>query len=219
MNDPVLMDQIVYDVDRCPHCGVASPLLSISMKPQRHYRDSNADTWWHFAIECSRCHRHALCYGSTAYGETPDIGGTPTLVRIRDIYPSVETASEQLPEKPKKFFQQALESRHAPDGALMLAASAIDSMLKDKGYKDGSLFSRIELASNDGLLTKEMRDWAHEIRLSANEPRHADDDYDGATVQDVDQIIEFVKALTEYLYVLPSKVSKWKGAAQPSSQS
>lgn len=93
----------------------------------------------------------------------------------------------------------------------MLAASSIDSMLKEYGYKDGSLFNRIETAHCDGLLTSQMRDWAHEIRLSANEPRHADHDYKGATAQDAAQAVRFAKALAEYLFVLPARVTKWKG--------
>ncbi len=112
-----------------------------------------------------------------------------------------------------KFFQQALESRHAPDGALMLAASSIDAMLKDKGYSHGSLFSRIGEATKAGLLTSEMEAWAHEIRLSANDPRHADDNFEGATTEDADQILAFAKALGEYLYVLPVRVKRWQAKA------
>ncbi|MBU0557692.1 MAG: DUF4145 domain-containing protein [Alphaproteobacteria bacterium] len=95
----------------------------------------------------------------------------------------------------------------------MLAASSIDAMLKEKGFREGSLYRRIELAAEEGILTSEMREWAHEIRLSANEPRHADDDYEGATSADAEQIIEFAKALGQYLFELPSKVKKWKAQA------
>ena len=95
----------------------------------------------------------------------------------------------------------------------MLSASAIDAMLKEKGYKSGTLYKRIEDARDNGLLTAEMSDWAHEIRLSANEPRHADDEYGGASDADVDQTLQFARALGEYLFVLPVKVQKWKAAA------
>lgn len=92
----------------------------------------------------------------------------------------------------------------------MLAASAIDAMLKEKGYKEGPLYSRIQEASKSGLLTAQMQDWAHEIRLSENEPRHADDDYAGASEDDATQVIQFAKALAEYLFILPAQVQKWK---------
>jgi hypothetical protein len=43
----------------------------------------------------------------------------------------------------------------------MLAASAVDSMLKDKGYKEGSLYKRIDTAAADHLITDGMAQWAH----------------------------------------------------------
>ena len=52
--------------------------------------------------------------------------------------------------------QQAHESLHVPDGPVMLAASAVDALLKAKGYKDGSLYSRINTAAQDHLMTQDM---------------------------------------------------------------
>ena len=97
----------------------------------------------------------------------------------------------------------------------MLSASAIDAMMKEIGYKDGSLYARIEQASADGVLTRQMQEWAHEIRLSANEPRHADDQFEGATPEEAEQVLQFASALGEYLFVLPARVSKWKQKVPP----
>jgi hypothetical protein len=154
-----------------------------------------------------------LFYGKQA--ATGSRGETePDYLTIIRSFPEAEQAASELPPRALKFYQQALESRHAPDGALMLAASAIDAMLKDKGYSDGSLFARIGKARDEGLLTAEMEAWAHEIRLSANEPRHADEKFDGATSEDAEQIIAFAKALGEYLYVLPARVQRWQEKAE-----
>jgi Domain of unknown function (DUF4145) len=65
----------------------------------------------------------------------------------------------------------------------MVAGSAVDAMLKHHGYKDGSLYARIDEALKDNLLTKGMADWAHEVRLGSNRPRHADEDAQGARRQ------------------------------------
>ena len=48
-------------------------------------------------------------------------------------------------------------------------------MLKAKNYKDGTLYSRIQQAADDHLITSEMAKWAHQVSLDANEPRHADE--------------------------------------------
>lgn len=137
----------------------------------------------------------------------------PDGLRVSKMWPELEEVSDSLPTMASKFLQQAIESKHAPDGVLMLAASAIDAMLKNKGYEQGTLYSRIKTAAEDHLLTAEMAAWAHEIRLSANEPRHADKDFDGASAEDADQILAFTKALGQYLYELPSKIEKWQDKA------
>jgi len=90
----------------------------------------------------------------------------------------------------------------------MLTASAIDSMLKDKGYKVGNLNSRIDSAAADHLITDEMARWAHEIRLDANDQRHADETAPLPTSVEADKTFEFANALAQFLYVLPALVSR-----------
>lgn len=90
----------------------------------------------------------------------------------------------------------------------MLTASAVDAMLKDKGYKDGSLSARIETAAKAHLITAEMAAWAHEIRLEANDQRHADEAASLPSAADAEKVIEFASALAQFLYVLPARVER-----------
>jgi hypothetical protein len=90
----------------------------------------------------------------------------------------------------------------------MLTASAVDAMLKDKGYKDGTLNNRIDAAAKDHLITDEMAAWAHEIRLDANDQRHADEAASLPTGDDATRVIEFAQALAQFLYVLPARVER-----------
>ena len=90
----------------------------------------------------------------------------------------------------------------------MLTASAVDAMLKDKGYKDGSLYARIGAAAKDNLITNEMASWAHEIRLDANDQRHADENAPLPNSADAEKVIEFASALAQFLFVLPARVER-----------
>ena len=90
----------------------------------------------------------------------------------------------------------------------MLAASAVDSMLKDKGYKEGSLYKRIDTAAADHLITDGMAQWAHQVRLKANQQRHADEDIPLPSTDDARQTLEFVMALAQFLFVLPARISR-----------
>lgn len=120
------------------------------------------------------------------------------------------------------FLNQAINSLHTPAGAVMLTASSVDSMLKAKGYKDGVLNSRIKKAAEDHLITPEMAEWAHEVRLEANDQRHADEDAPLPDEADAMKAIEFAKALAQFLFVLPDMVTRGRtmpaGIGSPKTQ-
>jgi hypothetical protein len=94
----------------------------------------------------------------------------------------------------------------------MLAASAVDAMLKAKSYVDGSLYQRIEKAAEDHLITKDMAAWAHEVRLDANDQRHSDEGADFPSPEDAKRSVEYVQALGQFMFVLPARVAKGRAA-------
>jgi hypothetical protein len=92
-------------------------------------------------------------------------------------------------------------------------------MLKDKGFKDGSLYSRIESAVAAHLITSEMGVWAHEIRLDANDQRHSDEQAPLPSEADAAKAIEFANALAQFLYVLPAMVVRGRGIGTSKAKS
>lgn len=90
----------------------------------------------------------------------------------------------------------------------MLAASAVDAMLKLKKLTKGSLYVRIDKAAKKNLITPDMADWAHDIRLDANEPRHADQNATPPTLDDAQRVVTFAETLAEILFVLPERVKR-----------
>ena len=64
------------------------------------------------------------------------------------------------------------------------------------------------LWTNDNLITSEMANWAHDVRLDANDERHADEAATMPTEDDANRTIDFVTAFAEYLFVLPTKVKR-----------
>ncbi len=128
--------------------------------------------------------------------------------QVMEYFPQSAAIDEDIPERPKTFLKQAQESLHAPAGAVMLAASAVDAMLKQRGYTEGSLYSRIEKATQDRVLTSEMAPWAHAVRLDANDQRHADEAATLPSPEDAKRVLEFALALGEYLFVLPTRIQR-----------
>jgi len=90
----------------------------------------------------------------------------------------------------------------------MLAASAVDAMLKARGLREGLLYTRIDKAATDHLITSDMAAWAHEVRLDANDQRHADEDAPLPDQADAKRAVDFALALGQLLFVLPARVQR-----------
>lgn len=130
--------------------------------------------------------------------------------------PRLSEIDQDITRTAREYLTQAVQSLHAPAGAVMLAASAVDAMLKEKGYTAGSLNARIEEAKEAHLITAEMAEWAHHIRLDANDQRHADVSAELPSSADAQRCIDFAQALGQFLYVLPERVKRGRKSANPS---
>lgn len=130
------------------------------------------------------------------------------------LFPPPRTISEDVPDRARNYLLQAIRSLSAPDGAVMLAASSVDAMLKAKNLVSGSLYTRINEAKDTHLITPDMADWAHDVRLDANDSRHADLNQPHHTLQSAERAVEFAVALAEALFVLPARVQRGRRAAK-----
>jgi hypothetical protein len=127
---------------------------------------------------------------------------------VIEMYPQTVQLDEAIPERARGYLDQAINTIHAPAGSIMLSASSVDAMLKKIGYKDGNLYSRIDKAKDDHVITDDMAEWAHAVRLDANDQRHADEAAELPNEPDAQRCIDFVIALAQFLFVLPKRVEK-----------
>lgn len=182
-------------LDRCPHCAGANPLLrEIHRFESDNHRGTKPRKWRVYV--CSTCGGAVTAWASNF--------GQP----IGESFPTATEIDAAVPERAKAFLKQAQESLHAPAGAVMLCASAVDAMLKAKELTEGSLYTRIEQAASEHLITADMATWAHEVRLDANGQRHADEAEHLPEQQDAARALDFAKALAEFLFILPSRVQR-----------
>ncbi len=134
---------------------------------------------------------------------------------MTEYFPRPDIVDSLIPERPKRYLQEAIDTIHSPTASIIVCAGAVDAMLKEKGLKDGTLYARIQQARENHLITPEMATWAHQVRMDANDERHVDDAALIPTSDDALKAIAFTKALAELLFVLPTKVS---AGLQASSQ-
>lgn len=183
------------ELPRCPHCNVNNPNLS-----EVHRCETNDHSG--LVLRRWRIYKCASC-GSLVTAWAMNFGQESI-----QVFPEPQSLDELIPERPRAYLHQAIESLHSPAGAVMLAASSVDSMLKIKGYKENSLYSRIEQAAKDHLITVDMAKWAHDVRLDANDQRHADDNASLPSVEDAKRCVDFAQALAQFIFVLPARVQR-----------
>jgi hypothetical protein len=186
-------------LERCPHCGVNKPrIIKLTGFDSKDFKQQNWRIW--NCYQCTTCGGVVLTVARDHSGD------------IVQMWPAQRSVSDSVPDRARQYLTQALGSLHAPAGALMLTASSLDAMLKEKGYATGSLYTRIDEAASKHLITEEMAAWAHEIRLDANDQRHSDYSAALPTQDDANKAIEFAQALAEFLFVLPARVARGRSA-------
>jgi hypothetical protein len=197
---------VLTDVRRCPHCGIANPQMVMLWHSQNQIVGSDRawEAYWWATYNCTTCGGVVLA----------KLYSTNAVVRL---YPEPRTAHDDIPEPAKRFLQQAYETLHAPDAAAVMAGSAVDAMLKKLEYNDGSLYSRIDQAVREHKLTVAMGEWAHEVRLGSNRPRHADEQRPHVSNEEAKQSVEFAEALANFLFVLSARIERGQKAAKQAS--
>lgn len=198
------MKQTLIGLSRCPHCGVAKPEMKFLWRSDCIIPQGGSGYGHNWCVyECTSC--HLLLLAQSELGNQ----GTRGLL---NTFPATVSVDEDIPIKARTFLNQAVASVHAPDGAAMLAGSAVDAMLKEKNLTEGSLYKRIDEAVDSGVITADMAEWAHEVRLGSNRPRHADEESPHTSPEEAKRSVEFATTLGHVLFVLPERI---KRARQP----
>lgn len=197
-------------IRKCPHCSVAHPTLTnvwVSEGLVPRALAGPGSKWGTYVC--------TTCGGAILAKSHP--GDKVISAPVDRIIPDERTAHADLPEPARTYLQQAYETLRAPDAAAVMAGSAVDSMLKEIGYKDGSVYARIKKAVADHKLTEGMGKWADEVRLGSNRPRHADDTRPHVSAEEAEQAVEFAEALGFFLFVLTKRIERGLKAAEKAS--
>lgn len=121
--------------------------------------------------------------------------------------------SENWPEGMKRFWVQSHDSMKSEnwDAAAIMARSALQFVVVERGAAGGNLKAQIEDLTAQGVLHPLMKDWAHELRLLANESAHpAQDSSAPPDPQDVRDIVNFLDSFLLYLYDLPAQIRNYR---------
>jgi len=200
--DRLILMERQLELNRCPHCGVDRPNLTCVWTTKTREHNGRYERHW-IVYVCSRCGGLVAAFSHNENGY------------VEEIFPGAGVLDETIPNPARNYLQQSIDSLHSPAGAVMLAASAVDAMLKSKNYKEGSLYSRIQQAVDEHIITPDMAKWAHQVLLDANDQRHADVDTDLPDTDDARRSIHFAQVLADILFTLPNRVTRGLKESEP----
>jgi Domain of unknown function (DUF4145) len=186
---------------RCPHCKIAQPLLESKAHAQSNGTGGHR-TWYLYT--CS------VCGGGVLAAHASNIAHVVALYPFGD-----SDIAAAVIGRARDYLLQARDSIGQPMASIVMSAGAVDAMLKEKGLSKGNLYDRIDKAAADHLITADMAKWAHQVRLDANDQRHADASAPLPKQEDAQRCFDFAIALAEVLYVLPSRVTRGIEVSKP----
>ena len=120
--------------------------------------------------------------------------------------------SENWPPDVQRFWGQAHESLRIEnwDAAAVMARSAVQVTMRDKGAVGKDLYNEIEDLAKKGDLPPLMKEWSHEVRVLGNDSAHPKRNAPQATPEDARDVVQFLDSLLRYLYDFPKLISDYR---------
>ena len=94
-----------------------------------------------------------------------------------------------------------------------MARRTLEAIAAEQGETKGTLAQQLSNMSSKGSLHPTLADWAKEVRLVGNAGAHFDP-INSVSVDDARQLIDFIRELSKFIYVLPSELND-RRAAKP----
>lgn len=176
----------------CPSCHKHTSLIT-----RAHYMIMGDQTRICEIGECNSCNFFMM---------TKRVNG-----EIVAIYPNPlpEPIDERVPESIREDFEEAnlCFSVDAYRAAAVMARRTLQSICLDKGANEGDkLHQQIDWLFSQQIITRELKEWAHEVRYVGNDgahPKKPEDDIP-VTSEDAKDILDLLKQFSQVLYVAPA---------------
>ncbi|WP_182058294.1 DUF4145 domain-containing protein [Pantoea sp. ME81] len=200
--------------ETCPHCIKEHAMFKfIAETPLR-------ENFFSLAFQCQSCLRLLIAEVARTGTSSPTFHANnsafPLIVnksnkfKVTDLYPEAPTieSPNSTPERASKFFIEAKEdfARGRYETSAMNCRKVIDIATKTLhvGAED-KLVRRISALRQTGLITQEMADWAHIVRIDTNGAVHSDEEFES---EEVDQLLKFTEVFLTYAFTLPALVKE-----------
>lgn len=206
LHEPINLDKcnLSYYCRGCKQKVRGIPLT----EPQFHISSFDDDPWL-----IVRCPTHLCQLSFVVYNRLND--------QIFEVYPLPNANASDyhtaIPEKVREDLAEADRCFHAHSyrAAVAMNRRAIQQIVLDKiedpAIKKKKLYKQIDELFNVGLITKHLKETAHEIRHFGNFGAHPQDDIlDETTREDAETIDRLTRDLIMAIYITPFKTEALK---------
>ena len=185
----------------CRYCGNKTLMKQVGQYKYSWNEDNNYYGYFHyFMMACPVCGRVTLFqeYWSSASEDDKEI-----------LYPTTRVDYFQVPESIKSSFEAAVQTKGIDQAICTLSLRRVLEMIcKDKGAVGDNLAAQINDLIEKKVLPEMMRDLLNIVRQYGNEAAHGDKA--AFSLYDVEQLIDYVATIINYLYSLPARVARQK---------
>lgn len=200
----------------CPHCQVKDLALRIHVAVQAKTRGGI------LLMTCPRCDMPigAFVLGGASVSGITMSNGDPTLEGwdLIKIWPepTAPEIPELLPADIERAYLQAERNFAIPgneEAAGIMYGKALDIAVKkiDPALK-GMLGPKLDALLKQGKLTRELGEWAHEVRALRNEAAHEEVPIER---EDLEDLRHFTDMMLRYLFTLPAMTAERRKKAVP----
>lgn len=197
-------------LEPCPHCNAKATYSGIydtfpTMKSLTKGR------LYHALVRCDSCGKIILLIFKGVKKTTTPEGYFYIDKELVDQYPKrIPKLHEYIPPQVADDYIEAIKCFDvgAWKASVVMCRRALQGSAIEKGAKKDRLADQIDELYNQQMITKSIKDWAHEIRLTGNIGAHPNKDcLENVTKEDAKELINFVEEYLNYVYVMPSKVA------------
>lgn len=210
----VTEENITSETYLCLHCGNETLMKKVGAFEWGSNDEKDYNFCYSFKYQllfCPVCHKITLLetYGDESMEELSCDGIMEYYYKNSVLYPINTIDSSAMPEKIKDAFESVLKVKNIDLNACsLLLRRILEMILKDQGATKWGLEKMVEEMASKGILPKSLQEASFFTKQYGDSAAHNKGLI--ADKCDIENLVEFVKYIIEYLYILPVKIDQFK---------
>ncbi len=205
-----LIEQHAKDlIDTCPHCGAE---VHIEKLWNAHHFFDNGDVEFYVIFRCKPCEKLLLktyVFRQNRYTKELEIVGWDKKYPVSLDAELSKIDLQYIPDEIFSDYKEALKCKSIGANrasCAMFRRSLQSALIELDASENDDLINQIDKLE---ALPKDIKDWAHQIRIFGNWGAHPDKDkLKEVNVEEVAETHDFISKFFVYMFIMPRKVEE-----------